>query len=70
MARTEYRQVPPIRDLLVRGHEAGMNIRLFGECATRVGPYMFAVVEESVGGRGSDGCKQDPVGNGNGCRNK
>jgi hypothetical protein len=31
---------------------------------------MLAVVEKSVGGRGSDGCKQDPVGNGNRCRNK
>lgn len=29
--RTEYRQVPPIRDLLVHGHEAGVDIRLFGE---------------------------------------
>ena len=27
--RTEYRQIPPIGDLLVDGHETSMGIRLF-----------------------------------------
>lgn len=60
-ARTEYSQIPPIRDLLVHGHEASVYIRLFGKCATSLVPDLFAVVEEGVGEGGSDRCKRETV---------
>ncbi len=70
MARTENRQVPPIRDLLVHGHEAGVDIRLFRERAINLIPDPFAVVKEGMGEGGRDGCKRKPVGNGGRCGNK
>ena len=67
MARTEYRQVPPIRDLFVHGHETGMNVRLFGKRATSLSPNLFAVVKVCVGEGCGDGCEREPVGNGERC---
>jgi hypothetical protein len=68
MEQTEHHQVPPIWDLPVHGHEAGVDIGLFGKRATSLSPDLFAIVEEGVGEGGSDGCKREPVGNGKGCR--
>jgi hypothetical protein len=67
VAQTEYGQVPPIRDFLVHGHHAGVDIMLFGEWATGMSPYMFAVIEESMCKGGGDHCKREAIGNGKRC---
>jgi hypothetical protein len=66
MERTEYHQVPRIRNVLVHGHEAGVDIRLFGEGATSLSPNLLAIVEEGVCKGGGDGRKREPVGDGKG----
>ena len=47
-ARTEYGEIPPIRDILVNGHETSMDIGLLPEGATRVSPDPLAIVQKSV----------------------
>jgi hypothetical protein len=44
-----------------------VDIRLFGEWATNMSPYIFTVVEESMCKGGGDGCKREAVGNGERC---
>jgi hypothetical protein len=64
VAQTEYRQVPPIRDFLVHGHWIDVvDIRLFGEWATSMSLYIFAVVEQRMCKGCGDGSKRDAVGN-------
>jgi hypothetical protein len=70
VAQTKYYKVPPIWDRLIYGHEAGVDIRLFGERATSLSPHLFVVVEEGVGERGCDGCKREPVENSEGRGNE
>ena len=50
--KTEYGEIPPSGDFVVHGHEASVNVRLFGEWATRLTPDPFVVVEKCVGGDG------------------
>jgi hypothetical protein len=52
--RTEYGEIPPIRDLLVNGHEASMDIRLLSEVAASVSPDPCAVVQKSMHEEGGD----------------
>ena len=40
-----------------------MDIGSYGGSVTRLRPEQPAVIEECVGGGGSDGCKREPVGN-------
>jgi hypothetical protein len=47
-----------------------VDIRLFGEWATSMSPYEFAVVEKIMCKGGSDGCKREAVGNGKRCGNE
>jgi hypothetical protein len=47
-----------------------MDIRLFGEWATSMSPYIFAVVEESMRKGGGDVCEREAVGNGERRRNE
>jgi hypothetical protein len=44
-----------------------MDIRLFGEWATSMAPYIFAVVEESMCRGGGDGRKRETIVNGERC---
>ena len=67
VAQTEYRQIPPIRDFLVHGHHAGVDITLSGEWATSMSPYIVAVIEESMCKGGGDGCKREAIVNGKRC---
>jgi hypothetical protein len=53
-ARTEYGEIPPIRDLFVYGHETSMDIRLLSEIAASVSPDPLAVVQKSMHEEGSD----------------
>jgi hypothetical protein len=46
--RTEEREVPPIGDFLVNGHEASVDIRLLSERATSLIPDLLSVVDEGV----------------------
>jgi hypothetical protein len=41
-----------------------VDIRLFGEWATSMTPYIFAVVEECMCKRGGDSCERETVANG------
>ena len=45
-----------------------MDIRLLGEWATSMTPYIFAIVEESMCECGGNGCKREAIGNGKRCR--
>jgi hypothetical protein len=64
--RTEYGEIPPIRDLLVYGHEASMDIRLLSEVAASVSPDPLAVVQKSMHEEGSNWCKWETVSYGEG----
>ena len=47
-ARTEYGEIPPIRNIFVYGHETSMDIGLLSEVAASVSPDPLAVVQKSV----------------------
>jgi hypothetical protein len=53
-AHTEYREIPPIRNLLVNRHEASMDIRLLSEVVVSINPDSLAIVQKSVHEEGSD----------------
>jgi hypothetical protein len=56
-----------MRDFLVHGHQAGVDIGLLGKWATSMSPYKFAIVEESMCKGGGNGCKREAIGNGKRC---
>jgi hypothetical protein len=53
-ARTEYGEIPPMRDLLVNGYKTSVDIGLLSEAALSISPDPLAVVQKSMHEEGSN----------------
>lgn len=67
---TEDDDVPPLGDLWVYRHEAGVDIRLLVDGAACLHHNLLAEVKEGVGEGGRDGCEGEAIGDGEGCRDE